>query len=102
MEEIFSESKNGVVLFSFGSIADTTKMTEEMKQAFLNAFSRFPDVTFVWKLQVSGNDSHLLDPYPNVHVVDWVDQVSILGMQLDDVASHYKLKASLAVPHAHA
>ncbi|KAH7718626.1 Protein UGT-54 [Aphelenchoides avenae] len=79
MEEIFSESKNGVVLFSFGSIADTTKMTEEMKQAFLNAFSRFPDVTFVWKLQVSGNDSHLLDRHSNVHVVDWVDQVSILA-----------------------
>ncbi|KAH7662419.1 CBN-UGT-53 protein, partial [Aphelenchoides avenae] len=78
LHEVFTGAKDGVVLFSFGSITDTTKMSKEMKLAFLEAFARFPNTNFIWKLQTTGNDSQLLERYPNVHVVDGLDQVSIL------------------------
>lgn len=74
-----NKSSAGVVLFSFGSMADPTRMSTRMKAAFLEAFARFPAYDFVWKYnEVKENESALFAQHPNVHVFDWVTQKAML------------------------
>ncbi|KAH7726095.1 Protein UGT-54 [Aphelenchoides avenae] len=77
--KIFEAAHSGVVLFSFGSIADTRKMPVEMKKAFLEAFARYPDYRFIWKSRASDDVHRMLRNVQNVHVFEWIDQVSILA-----------------------
>ncbi|KAI1712870.1 UDP-glucoronosyl and UDP-glucosyl transferase domain-containing protein [Ditylenchus destructor] len=76
---ILANSKKGAVLFSFGSITDTTKMTDKLKQSFITTFAKFPDHDFIWKIKVNQNDTKLFSSLPNIHVVDWVDQKALLA-----------------------
>lgn len=76
---IFEKAENGVVLFSLGSLTNTTKMRAEMKRTFFEAFAKFADVHFIWKLQPTEDDLQTLRNYPNVHAFEWIDQISILG-----------------------
>ncbi|KAH7680443.1 CBN-UGT-62 protein, partial [Aphelenchoides avenae] len=52
-------------------------MRPELRRAFLAAFAKFPDYQFIWKLRTTENSSDIV-PH-NVHLFDWVDQVSILA-----------------------
>uniref|UniRef100_A0A1I7Y1J5 UDP-glucuronosyltransferase n=1 Tax=Steinernema glaseri TaxID=37863 RepID=A0A1I7Y1J5_9BILA len=77
MERIFKKAQKGVVLFSFGSIADPIKMDPSARLAFLNAFARFPEFEFIWKFDPKdANDSKKVE---NVHFVKWMDQNTLLG-----------------------
>ncbi|KAI6198648.1 Glucuronosyltransferase [Aphelenchoides besseyi] len=81
-KSIFNRAAKGVILVSFGSIVDTTHMKPRIRDAFLDAFARFPDYEFIWKVSdVNENNlSHLaLTRYPNVHPVNWMNQQSILA-----------------------
>ncbi|KAH7680413.1 Protein UGT-54, partial [Aphelenchoides avenae] len=78
LQAIFSSAKRGVVLFSFGSVTDNSKMSTAMKMSFLKAFARLGDYQFIWKYRMSENDRQLFAKFPNVHPTEWVDQVSVL------------------------
>lgn len=54
----------------------------EMKKAFLEAFARYPDYRFIWKSRASDDVHRMLRNVQNVHVFEWIDQVSILGSWL--------------------
>src|SRR4051794_15275412 len=71
-------SVNGVVLFSFGSLTNTSMMSNEMKRSFLNAFARFPQHDFIWKIDVNANDTLMFENVPNVHTFKWVEQKALL------------------------
>lgn len=73
------KSKNGVVLFSFGTITDTDRMSENIKLSFLNAFSKFPEYDFIWKYKSKTKNLTMFEKYPNVHPFEWVNQAAILG-----------------------
>ena len=47
--DFLSQSKNGVVFMSFGSIIKPSAMPKEYKQIILNVFARFPQYDFIWK-----------------------------------------------------
>jgi hypothetical protein len=64
-----------VVLVSFGSIVDVSKMNKELRDAFLQAFASFPEYEFIWKM---GNSSDFRN-YANVHPMNWVEQTAVLG-----------------------
>ncbi|KAI1706884.1 UDP-glucoronosyl and UDP-glucosyl transferase domain-containing protein [Ditylenchus destructor] len=76
---IIDRAKKGVVLFSFGSMADTKVLNPQTKRAFFNAFAKFPDYEFIWKLELTENDAGLVGSAPNVHIFEWFDQRGILG-----------------------
>jgi hypothetical protein len=77
-------AQKGVVLFSFGSIVDTTKMDTRIRDSFLKAFAHFPDYEFIWKFDgPEGQQADVFQNYTNVHPFEWVDQTSILGEFLD-------------------
>jgi UDP:flavonoid glycosyltransferase YjiC (YdhE family) len=76
-------ARDGAVLFSFGSITDTTQMSVQMRRAILRAFARFPSVQFLWKLDSlsAQNDSALFSAVPNVHTFQWIQQTAVLSKQ---------------------
>ncbi len=65
---------------SFGSQANCSAMPREWKEAFVEAFSKFPDITFIMKFEVpefpEGKD------LKNLVVASWLPQNDILGMVL--------------------
>ncbi|KAI6192105.1 Glucuronosyltransferase [Aphelenchoides bicaudatus] len=80
-EKIFKQAKSGVVLISFGSLVNTAYMKTEVRRQLLEAFARYPDYQFIWRL-TEINDEILADikNYTNnVHAFKWVQQTSILA-----------------------
>ncbi|KAI1704910.1 UDP-glucoronosyl and UDP-glucosyl transferase domain-containing protein [Ditylenchus destructor] len=79
MKSILEKSEKGGIFFSFGTITDTTKMSDKLKESFMTAFAKFADYDFIWKIKVNQNDTKLFTSLPNVHVVEWVDQKALLA-----------------------
>ncbi|KAH7706462.1 UDP-glucoronosyl and UDP-glucosyl transferase, partial [Aphelenchoides avenae] len=75
-EEIMESSKEGVVLVSFGTMAKSSLMPNATKQAFLDAFAQFPNITFLWKYETPEDGT--ADAHPNVVLVKWQPQTSLL------------------------
>uniref|UniRef100_A0A914CP23 glucuronosyltransferase n=1 Tax=Acrobeloides nanus TaxID=290746 RepID=A0A914CP23_9BILA len=75
-EQIMNSSKKGVVLVSFGSVAQSYLMSREMKKAFLDAFAQFPDVTFLWKYEK--DEDNVAAGYKNVITGKWLPQTDLL------------------------
>uniref|UniRef100_A0A914ZN62 UDP-glucuronosyltransferase n=1 Tax=Parascaris univalens TaxID=6257 RepID=A0A914ZN62_PARUN len=77
-EKLIHSSNKGVVLFSLGSITNTTAMPTAMRKGILDAFHEFPDYTFIMKISVSDEDKALFGGYGNVHTFSWIDQINLL------------------------
>lgn len=55
-------------------------MKPELRNQMLQAFSRFPDYEFIWRLNtVNNNITSIFNQYPNVHPFTWLQQSAILG-----------------------
>uniref|UniRef100_A0AC35FPX4 Glucuronosyltransferase n=1 Tax=Panagrolaimus sp. PS1159 TaxID=55785 RepID=A0AC35FPX4_9BILA len=84
--DIFDSAKKGVILFSFGSVVQSSFMKPELKQAFLEAFAEFPDINFLWKYE---KDEHqVAKGYKNVFTGKWLPQ--------NDILDHPKLLAFIS------
>lgn len=81
MDTLLKKSPKGAVLFSFGTFADPSLMPTQMVDIFLEAFSHFPEYTFIWKFKRGVNDTKF-DLYPNVYTTQWLDQTSLIGKNL--------------------
>ncbi|KAK6038192.1 UDP-glucoronosyl and UDP-glucosyl transferase [Cooperia oncophora] len=69
------ETGKGLVVMSFGSVAQTEWMPEQWKTAMLKAFARFPDYQFVIRYVPDDLKDHLP---PNVHTFSWLPQADLL------------------------
>lgn len=81
-----NNSKNGVILVSFGSVIRPSLLTAENQKILLNIFGRFPQYDFLWKWDL---DSMEGKP-DNVMLSKWLPQ--------QDILAHPKLK--VFVTHA--
>ncbi|CAJ0597902.1 unnamed protein product [Cylicocyclus nassatus] len=79
------DDAEGVVVFSFGSIAPAHRMPMSWKLAFIDAFKQFPKHHIIWRYE--GTDLQALIP-PNVHLFKWLPQADLL--------QHPKTKAFLS------
>lgn len=68
-----------VVLVSFGTVNKSSKMPSNTKNAFLNLFTAFPDITFIWNYE---SDDLPLDQHENSVIRKWLLQNDILGYLL--------------------
>lgn len=82
--DFVDSSKNGVVLFSLGTIVKSEFMDESRKQAFIEAFKQLPNYNFIWKYE---SDLGIELP-KNVKIVSWVRQ--------NDILAHPKTKAFIS------
>ncbi|GMS94886.1 hypothetical protein PENTCL1PPCAC_17061 [Pristionchus entomophagus] len=67
------------VVFSLGSVAQTSDMPIEFKRGLAQAFSRFPDVTFLWKYEKPEDAGSFLQGVGNVVLRKWMPQNDLLG-----------------------
>ena len=85
--DIFNNASRGVILFSFGSVVQSSEMPDEYKRAFLEAFDEFPDINFLWKYE---NDDHeIAKGHKNVFTGKWLPQPDILGNNLMNQLYNY-------------
>ncbi|GMR37537.1 hypothetical protein PMAYCL1PPCAC_07732, partial [Pristionchus mayeri] len=79
LSSVIDRSGKGIVVISFGSLAETENLSDIHLKTFLDAFSKFPDYTFIWKFDVH-KEKHveLFAGYGNVHAVRWLPQHSLL------------------------
>lgn len=70
-------SKKGVVLVSFGSVAQSSKMPDAIKRAFLDTFKKFPEINFIWKYEKE--EDKIAEGHKNVFTSNWVPQTDLLG-----------------------
>ena len=84
-QDIFDSAKKGVIYFSFGSVAQGSAMPESYKKAFIEAFSEFPDINFIWKYE---QKSDMFNGLKNVFPFDWLPQ--------NDILEHKKLLAFIS------
>uniref|UniRef100_A0A914QV34 glucuronosyltransferase n=1 Tax=Panagrolaimus davidi TaxID=227884 RepID=A0A914QV34_9BILA len=84
--DIFDSAKKGVILLSFGSNVQSSQMKPEMKKAFLEAFSEFPDINFLWKYE--NDEDQIAKGYKNVFTGKWLPQ--------NDILDHPKLLAFIS------
>ncbi|RCN29627.1 UDP-glucoronosyl and UDP-glucosyl transferase [Ancylostoma caninum] len=75
-EEVFASAKRGVILMSFGTMARSTEMGEQRRNAFTKAFETFPDITFIWRYE---NTSDQFTNASNIVLHDWLPQVDMLN-----------------------
>uniref|UniRef100_A0A1I8B7U0 glucuronosyltransferase n=1 Tax=Meloidogyne hapla TaxID=6305 RepID=A0A1I8B7U0_MELHA len=78
IQKILDGADTGAILFSLGSLADTTKLTNKMKSAIIRAFGQFPHIQFLWKLDKDTIKN--MSKLPNVHTFEWIRQPAILGV----------------------
>lgn len=74
LQNLFEESKDGVIYFSMGSNLQSNDMTKDMKESLLEMFGTLKQ-TVLWKFE-----GDLENVPANVHLVKWAPQQSILGM----------------------
>uniref|UniRef100_A0A914P3P8 glucuronosyltransferase n=1 Tax=Panagrolaimus davidi TaxID=227884 RepID=A0A914P3P8_9BILA len=67
------EKAENVIVFTFGSAANSSHMPQKWKNAFMNAFSKFPKTQFFFRYE--GTD---LKAPKNVHLSKWLPQVDLL------------------------
>ena len=68
----------GAVLVSFGSVANTSDMGPQMREAMFRAFARFPDWQFIWKFHEEATEEEQTWA-TNVRTVKWLNQPAILS-----------------------
>lgn len=63
----------GVVVFSFGSVAPSHKMPMSWKLAFIDAFKRFPKYHFIWRYEGMDLKGKFI-PYKNASIqkMNWM------------------------------
>ncbi|GMS99267.1 hypothetical protein PENTCL1PPCAC_21442 [Pristionchus entomophagus] len=69
------------VLISFGTVVMTHRIPENVKRSIVQAVSRFPDVTFIWKYE-NPEDAFAKETASvasNLHLAKWIPQNDILS-----------------------
>ncbi|CAB3401792.1 unnamed protein product [Caenorhabditis bovis] len=66
---------DGLIVFSLGTVSNTTNMPEQMITSFLGAFSRLPNYTILWRMEKTVKGVETLN---NVHLVKWLPQNEIM------------------------
>lgn len=73
MKKILDDSKNGVILMSFGSLVRSCSLPATTIKMFLNVFSKIPQ-TVIFKYE-----EDLPEAPDNVVVRKWIPQRDIIG-----------------------
>lgn len=74
LQDFLDGANEGAIYFSLGTNVNVSSITEERRNAFLDAFSELPQrILFKWELdELPGKPS-------NVMIAKWFPQQSVLG-----------------------
>uniref|UniRef100_A0A915DNT5 glucuronosyltransferase n=1 Tax=Ditylenchus dipsaci TaxID=166011 RepID=A0A915DNT5_9BILA len=72
-----NNSSLGFWLVTFGSIAKTSEMPEQMQKALFHTFQQFPQITFFLKYE--SVEEELKQVRHNVYLARWIPQIDLLA-----------------------
>lgn len=75
LERIVEQART-LVVFSLGTVSNTTNMPALMLNAFVEAFGRFPKVDFLWRMEMDVPEAA---KYKNIHLLKWLPQKELVG-----------------------
>jgi hypothetical protein len=76
----FQNTTDNLILFSLGSAAFTRFINPETKRQIIETFGQFSNYQFIVKADTEDEVfKELADKTPNVHLFDWIPQMSLLG-----------------------
>lgn len=76
IQKFIEGGKNGVILFSFGSIIKASTLPRETIAIFMDVFSRLP-LRVIWKFE-----GEMKNVSSNVMLLKWLPQRDILGKSI--------------------
>ncbi|KAL7073395.1 hypothetical protein ACQ4LE_007259 [Meloidogyne hapla] len=77
IESIYSKKESkGVIIFSMGTVSNTTNMPIRMTKSFLKAFGQIPDYDFLWKTEQTEIEG--IERFKNVHLRRWINQKELI------------------------
>uniref|UniRef100_A0A1I7SCY0 glucuronosyltransferase n=1 Tax=Bursaphelenchus xylophilus TaxID=6326 RepID=A0A1I7SCY0_BURXY len=76
VDKIVKNSKYGVILISFGTIAQSYLLPEHTKQELVKTFEKFSKYDFIWKYEA---DDKIAANLTNVHKMKWTPQAELLA-----------------------
>ncbi|PIC25889.1 hypothetical protein B9Z55_018644 [Caenorhabditis nigoni] len=79
LESILSQSRNGTVLFSFGTQVSGDVYPRYAVKNFVKVFKKFPGYTFLWKYEIQHGEEKMFEEAKNVVVMDWLPQTDLLN-----------------------
>lgn len=76
-EKILSSSKNGTIVFSFGSLVKISEVPNSVLHSFVKVFSTLTDYNIIWKFDEDRPE--LFKNAKNIYPVKWIQQLELLN-----------------------
>ncbi|TKR68396.1 hypothetical protein L596_024386 [Steinernema carpocapsae] len=74
-EALMNAAKKGAILFSLGTVSNTTNMPEHMLNCFVEAFAQFPDYNILWRMEMEVPQAA---KYKHIHILKWLPQKELM------------------------
>uniref|UniRef100_A0A1I7TYU2 glucuronosyltransferase n=1 Tax=Caenorhabditis tropicalis TaxID=1561998 RepID=A0A1I7TYU2_9PELO len=78
LEHILSKSRNGTILFSFGTQVSGDVYPRYAVKNFVKVFEKYPGYIFLWKYEVQPGEERMFEKAKNVVLMDWLPQTDLL------------------------
>ncbi|MFH4976677.1 hypothetical protein AB6A40_003386 [Gnathostoma spinigerum] len=75
IKELVDRSEKGFIVFSLGTVSNTSNMPDSMLNSFIEAFRGFPEYTILWRLEMEVSQLRAL---PNVYTFRWLPQKDLM------------------------
>ncbi|KAK0417605.1 hypothetical protein QR680_013104 [Steinernema hermaphroditum] len=75
-EALMTESKKGAILFSLGTVSNTTNMPQHMLNCFVEAFAQFPDYSILWRMEMDVPEAA---KHKHIHILKWLPQKELMN-----------------------
>ncbi|VDP33321.1 unnamed protein product [Heligmosomoides polygyrus] len=77
LQQILERPSKGLIVFSLGTVSNTTNMPRQMIDSFVGAFSRLGDYTILWRMEGKVDEADSLE---HVHLLKWLPQKDIMKL----------------------
>ncbi|KAK6745032.1 hypothetical protein RB195_011629 [Necator americanus] len=77
LRSILDQPSKGIIVFSLGTVSNTTNMPEQMIKSFVEAFAKLSDFTILWRMEGKVKQAKSLN---HVHLLRWLPQKDIMKL----------------------
>ncbi|VDO86289.1 unnamed protein product [Haemonchus placei] len=76
LQAILQKPSKGLIVFSLGTVSNTTNMPQQMISSFVGAFAKLSDYTILWRMEGKVDEAISLK---HVHLLKWLPQKDIMS-----------------------
>uniref|UniRef100_A0A0N4X2K8 UDP-glucuronosyltransferase n=1 Tax=Haemonchus placei TaxID=6290 RepID=A0A0N4X2K8_HAEPC len=77
LQTILQKPSEGLIVFSLGTVSNTTNMPQQMIKSFVGAFAMLSDYTILWRMEGKVDEAI---PLKHVHLLKWLPQKDIMKL----------------------